>query len=87
MILMLHIAIAISSVIFALYTLASPSSQKMKASFALVGVTIATGTYMVWIEPAHMMQACVSGLTYITVVLVALAASQRKLLTITSSKK
>ncbi len=79
MILLIHISIALASVAYATYAFFSPSKTKLRVSYGLVAATIITGTYLVAISPAHMIQACTSGLIYIGVVSVAIVSAQRKL--------
>lgn len=79
MLLLLHIIIALSSIAFASLLLLRPSHKKMNISRNLVIATITSGTALVFIQPSHMVQACVSGLTYISVVLVIMAAARYKL--------
>lgn len=79
MILLVHIAIALCSVAFSTYLFFQPTDRKFQISYSLVALTIASGTLLVFLQPAHMSQACVSGLVYISFVLVALVAAHRKL--------
>jgi len=79
MILMLHILIALASLAYAGYVFFRPSHSGLKVTYSLVGLTLASGTYLVWSQPAHMVQACISGLVYIAVVLFATALAQSKL--------
>ena len=79
MILILHILIALSSLGFSAYVFFAPSKQKLRVSYALTGLTLATGTYLVAQAPAHLPQACMSGLIYLAVILAATWAAHRKL--------
>lgn len=79
MVLLLHIIIALTSLVFTTYLFFSPSKRKLQFSYGLVGLTVASGTILVVTQPAHLLQACVSGLVYISVVLAALALTRRKL--------
>lgn len=83
MILLLHIGIALLSLAYAAYVFIAPSKTKLKISYSLVGMTLGTGTYLVIMAPAHMVQACMAGLFYTAVVLAASALSQRKLVNAT----
>lgn len=80
MILLLHIGIALLSLLFAAYTFFFPTKTKLKVSYILVGLTFATGTYLVVMAPAHMTQACVAGLFYTALILVASLLTRRKLI-------
>jgi hypothetical protein len=79
MILLLHIVIALSSIALSGFAYARPTQGKLRGTYTLVVATLATGTYLVIAQPAHMASACVSGLTYLAVVGVAIGAAQRKL--------
>ncbi len=79
MLLLLHIIIALSSLAYASLLLLRPSHEKMNMSRNLVIATIASGTALVFVQPSHIVQACVSGLTYISIVLVIMAAARYKL--------
>lgn len=76
--LLLHIFIAVSSIAFSSYLLFTPTKRNFQISYILVGATIASGTYLVVVEPAHMIQACTSGLVYIAVTLVTTAVAHRR---------
>ncbi len=79
MILAAHIIIALSSIVFSLVTAFSPSSIKLKFSYTLAGGTLGTGILLVVVEPKTMVQACISGLIYFSVVSFIIAMAQRKL--------
>jgi hypothetical protein len=84
MILPLHILIALASVVFTSYVFFVPSKLKLQISYALVGLTLASGTVLVVTSPAHMLQACVSGIVYVSVVSVAILAVRQKLARLTA---
>lgn len=79
MILLAHIFIALSSLFVTAYAFVTPTRTSLNVSYALVGLTIATGTYIAVANPAHMVQACVSGLIYTGVVMVGIAQVRCKL--------
>lgn len=79
MILISHIVIALSSLIYTTYALFSPSAKKLQTSYALVGLTLATGTVMVIQNPSHLMQGCMTGLLYVGIITVAIVSAHRKL--------
>ena len=78
MMLLTHIVIALASVAFSTYLFARPTHANFRVSYGLVGLTIASGTYLVVLQPAHLVHACTSGLVYIALVLVAIAAAHKK---------
>ncbi len=79
MMLILHILIALSSLALATFAYFRPSLAALRGSYALVLGTLTTGTYLVVINPAHMVTACTSGLIYLAVVSTAILAARRKL--------
>jgi hypothetical protein len=79
MILMLHIMIALASVAYTTYLFFRPSVSKVKISYGLVGLTVASGTYLVLTNSVHMLRTCTTGLLYIAGVSLALVAVHRKL--------
>ncbi len=79
MIVVLHVLIALSSIIFTTYAYLRPSAPKLNIGYGLVGLTLATGIYLVWSAPAHMLQACTSGLVYLGLVSIAIVATRSKL--------
>jgi len=79
MVLLLHILIALSSIAAATVAFFYPSKNKLTISYALVAATIASGTYLVVINPAHLAQACTTGLIYLGAVSVAIASARHKL--------
>lgn len=78
MILILHIVIALASIAYTTYLWASPSKAKFKASYVLVGLTLASGIALVVVSPAAMIQACMSGLLYTALVSAGIASAQGK---------
>lgn len=80
MILLLHIGVALLSLAFAAMTFIVPSHIKLKISYGLVGLTLATGFYLVIMAPAHMAEACVMGLLYTSLIIVATVFTRRKLM-------
>ncbi len=79
MILITHIVIALSSLVYTTYVLFSPSAKKLHASYALVGLTLATGTVLVIRNPSHLTQGCSTALLYVGIVTVAIVSAHRKL--------
>jgi hypothetical protein len=53
--------------------------MKLRVAYGLVGATLASGFYLVWSEPAHMIEACTVGLFYIGVVSLGIVAARSKL--------
>lgn len=68
MILLLHIAIALSSVAYTTYLYISPSDTKFKVSYGFVAATLASGTYLVVSTGGHLLRSCITGLVYLGIV-------------------
>lgn len=66
MTLILHLAIAFSSIIFTTYILFRPSRAGLRVSWGLIAATLLSGTYLVVSTHSGMLSACVSGLLYAT---------------------
>lgn len=77
--LVIHILIALSSVALTTYTYFAPSRFKLHLSYTLIGLTLATGTYLVFLNPAHLVSACTSGIFYLSVVSAGSLLARRKL--------
>jgi hypothetical protein len=81
MTLILHIIIALSSLLYSGYVFFSPSQKKLRASYGLIAMTLASGTYLVISTHSPILSSCISGLVYLAAVLSATIAAQRKLRT------
>ena len=77
--LLIHISIALSSIVYATLAYLAPSKNKLNTSYALVALTIASGTYLVVSTHAPMLSTCMTGLFYLCIVSVALVAARFKL--------
>ena len=65
MILILHILVALSSLAFATYLLFAPSTAGFRVNYALIGTTLASGTYLTITTKSHLLQTCLTGLLYL----------------------
>ncbi|HSX32379.1 MAG TPA: hypothetical protein VLF43_03890 [Candidatus Saccharimonadales bacterium] len=79
MILILHIAAALSSLAVTTFAFMSPSQAKLRASYALTAFTLASGTYLVVASHAALLQACTTGLLYLGAVSFGIVSVRRKL--------
>ena len=80
MLLLLHIVIALSSLLFSAYAYIIPSIRKLKISYALLVLTVASGTYLVVSAGVPMLRSCLTGLVYVVVTLGGILATHHKLL-------
>jgi RsiW-degrading membrane proteinase PrsW (M82 family) len=79
MMVMLHVLIALSSIAFTTYAYFRPSTPKLQVGYGFVGLTLATGVYLVWSAPAHMIEACTMGVFYLGIVTLGIVATRSKL--------
>lgn len=75
MIIFTHVMIALVSLGLASFTFFKPTMKRLYASYALIIGTVASGTYLLVATPSHMLESCVMGLSYLTVVSVATIAT------------
>ena len=85
MFLLIHIVIALSSVGYTTYLYFSPSRRHFYTAYALVGSTLASGTYLVITTHSPLLESCLSGLIYIGVVLFGITAAYRHVATETKT--
>jgi hypothetical protein len=79
MIVLLHVLSALTSMVYTTYLLFFPSKSRFYAAYGLVGLTLASGTYLVWSTHVPMLKACASGLTYLVAVSAAMVLARRRL--------
>jgi hypothetical protein len=79
MIILIHVIIALTSIIMASVGFFQPSLKKLFVSYGLIIATIASGTYLVVTMPSHILQSCLTGLCYLTVVSLATIATHVRL--------
>ncbi len=79
MLVLIHVIIALSSLGLATHLFFSPSRRKFHVSYGLVAATLISGTYLVYTSGAHILQACTTGLLYLGLVFLAIAAARHKL--------
>lgn len=82
MLLLLHITIALVSLILATITFIAPSTTKLRTSTAFIGLTLASGVALVFASPAVLLHVCVSGIVYVSLATVAVVFARRKLATV-----
>ena len=79
MILVIHILVAISSLIYTGYVYFYPSKSKLNIAYGLVAVMLLTGFYLILSKPAHITQTCIEGLVYLAIVSYGLISARHKL--------
>lgn len=56
----------------------SPSKTKLRATYGLTLLTLASGTYLVWSLHAPLLSSCITGIIYLAVVMSGVLAAWRK---------
>jgi hypothetical protein len=79
MLALLHVIIALMSLVQASFTAAKPGKNQLRISYSLIAGTLVSGTYLVVHMRSSLMSACVSGLTYLAVIMVLLITAQYRL--------
>lgn len=63
----LHVIVALASIVLASYSLFKPSRRLLLIDWALIAATIISGGVLIALEPSQMLHACVAGLAYVAV--------------------
>lgn len=86
MILLIHIASAITSLAVAGWLYFRPSNAKLQATYGLTGAMLLTGFYLIASEPAHMVQSCITGISFLAAISYGIVAGRNKLVQIATKK-
>lgn len=84
MILISHIIIALASIVLSAYLMLRPHNSLLKVSYALIGLTLATGTMLIF-TGANVLHTCLNGLIYSLVVAGATEVARRRLVAFRAS--
>jgi len=79
MIILIHVIIALMSIAIASFTFFKPTLQRLIVSYGFILGTVGTGTYLLIAFPSHILQSCLMGLAYLTVVTMATIAAHVRL--------
>lgn len=79
MVLVLHIIIALFSMVYASRVYMRPSLPGLRLSYGLVAATVASGLYLVASTRTAILRTCVTGLLYVGIMSVGIILAQRKL--------
>jgi hypothetical protein len=85
MIILIHVLIALSSIVVTTFTAFLPSTLRLRVGAALIGATLVTGTYLVIHLHSPLMSSCVTGLAYLAITLAGMAVGQYRLATVKQS--
>jgi heme o synthase len=80
MILLFHIAVALSSLAYTTYIVFAPTRARLRGAYTLAGLTLASGTYLVVSRPTHIMQACITGIVYLSAIAAGIVLARNRLL-------
>ena len=75
---LLHVIIALSSVILSSVTFFKPSFNKLYVSYGFIIATVASGTYLIVSSSGSILRSCLTGLFYVTVVSIITIATHVK---------
>lgn len=80
-ILTLHILVALSSVALGSFLLARPARAKLLTNYGLIGLTVASGTYLIVATGKFMLSTCLVSLSYVLAVTVLSVVAERRFAT------
>ena len=69
MLLVLHVVIALTSIVWTGLAYFAPSTKKLNITYALIAATLASGTYLAITMHSPLLKSCMTGLVYLAVVL------------------
>ena len=78
-ILVLHILVALTGLVYSVYLFFRPTKTGVKIVYGLLALTIISGSYLIYTKPAHITQTCIEGLVYIGVMLAGIFVARHKL--------
>jgi len=67
-IVLIHVIIALSSVVLASFTFFKPTMKRLYASYGFIVATVASGTFLILTTSGSILRSCITGLFYVTVV-------------------
>lgn len=79
MIILIHVIIALTSIIIASFAFFQPTLKKLIVSYGFILGTVASGTYLLISAPSHILQSCLTGLAYLTIISFATIAAHVRL--------
>jgi hypothetical protein len=79
MLLLTHILIACASILQSTYSMFKTSGLQIKISYTLFGLTVATGSVLMVLNPKSLTQTCYTGLVYLVIAGTEIFIARRKL--------
>ena len=80
MLLIIHIALGLASIVITAFAFVMPSKTKIQNATALGALTLASGTGLIFLDPANWSRICLSGGVYLILVAAGIIAARQKLL-------
>ena len=81
MILLIHIIVALASLVVSLLAFFIPSQTKLKTSYILIASTVVSGSLLLILSPGHILEGCIAGLVYSVFTVAITISTNRKLAT------
>lgn len=75
----IHVTIALSSVVASAVVLFKPTSRNFHITYTLVALTLGTGTFLVIETHSSLTHSCIAGLVYLFVVLAGIIPAHYRL--------
>ena len=79
MIVLVHVIIALSSIVYTTNLNFRPTKRGFYAAYGLIAATITSGTYLVISTHSPLLSSCVTGLVYLGIVSVGMLSASRRL--------
>lgn len=78
MLVLIHVLVAVSSILYTSYVWLTPAKSRFYISYLLIGLTLISGSWLVWSHSAALLPACSSGLLYLAAVSAALLSARHR---------
>jgi hypothetical protein len=79
MIILIHVIVALASIVSTTVALLFPSLTKLKISYGLVASTFASGILLAVTQPSHLLSICMTGLTYLGCMTIGIVVAHARL--------
>lgn len=79
MVVILHVVIALASLLAVTYSLFRPSIKSIIVNYMSIATTIVSGLALVIIEPVRMLHTCIAGLSYLVLAITVSVIAQARL--------
>jgi hypothetical protein len=86
MIVLVHVLIALSSIVSSTLLAVFPSKAKLYLSSGLIASTLVSGTILVLVTHSSILKSCITGLVYLAVVMAEVAVGSRSMASKTQEK-